>query len=197
MDINYFSAAYTAHAILQEWLSPSSSIKGSPKHLIFTSSVVAFYSIAGYSPYAPAKSALKCLSDTLAQEMLLYGDEIKVHTVFPGNISTPGMTQENLSKPDITHILEESDPVQTPEEVAAKSIKGLENGEYLITVGFLGSAMRACAWGGSPRNNWLVDTGLTWITSMIWGIIAWDLDGKVKSYGKKHGHPSTYPKKAA
>jgi 3-dehydrosphinganine reductase len=197
MDMNYWTSAFLAHATLKEWLAPNSQSKGSQKHLIFTSSVAAFYSLAGYAPYSPSKAALKSLSDTLAQEMLLYGEGVKIHTVFPGSIESPGLEQENLTKPTITRILEESDPIQSPEKVAAKSIAGLERGEYLVTVGFLGSAMRACAWGGSARNNWFLDTALTWILSAIWGVIAWDMDGKVRAYRKKNGHPSTYPKSAA
>jgi len=194
MDVNYWSCVDMAHATLTEWLSPSSSVKGKEKHLIFTSSVVAFYPIAGYAPYGPGKAAIKSLSDTLAQEVLLYGEDVKIHTVFPGNISSPGFENENKTKPGVTHILEEPDPVQTPDEVAKISISGLEKGEYLITVGLLGSAMRGCAWGGSARNNWLADTAMTWVTSIAWGFIGRDLDGKVRAYAKKHGHPSTYEK---
>lgn len=184
-----------AHAILNEWLAPTAVNNGGQKHLIFTSSVVAFYPVAGYGPYAPAKAAIKSLSDTLAQEVLLYGDTVKVHTIFPGTILSPGHEVENITKPEITHILEESDPKQTPNEVAAKSIAGLENGEYLVTVGYLGTLMRAAAWGGSRRNNFFLDAALTWLVSLIFPIIASDLNGKVKSYGKKHGHPSTYTKR--
>jgi len=194
MDTNYWSCVDMAHAILSEWLDPASGSKGSTRHLVFTSSVVAFYSIAGYAPYAPAKAAIKSLSDTLAQEVLLYGDDVKIHTVFPGTIDSVGLKKENETKPAITHLLEESDPIQTPAVAAAKSIAGLEKGEYLITVSWLGNAMRGCAWGGSPRNNWAVDTVLTWITSIAWMFIGRDLDGKVKAYGKKHGHPATYAK---
>ncbi|KAF4636351.1 hypothetical protein G7Y89_g1729 [Cudoniella acicularis] len=196
MDINYWSCVDMAHAILSEWLAPSSVGKGRPKHLIFTSSVAAFYPVAGYAPYAPSKAAIKSLSDSLAQEVLLYGDEVKIHTIFPGTISSAGLERENETKPEITHILEDSDPVQTPDVVATKSIKGLENGEYLVVVGLLGAAMRGCAWGGSKRNNWVLDTVMTWITSLVWFFVGMDLDGKVRAYGKKNGHPSTYAKKA-
>jgi 3-dehydrosphinganine reductase len=195
MDINFWSCVDMAHAILGEWLAPDAIAKGGRKHLIFTSSVVAFYPIAGYGPYAPSKAAIKSLSDTLAQEVMLYGDSVKVHTIFPGTILSPGLQTENRTKPEITKILEESDPENTPDQVAAASIAGLENGDYLVTVGWLGSAMRACAWGGSSRNCFVLDTAFTWITSLVWPIISNDLDGKVKSYGKKHGHPSTYVKK--
>lgn len=193
MDMNYWSCADMAHAILAQWLHPS-KIQETPRHLIFTSSVLAFYPIVGYIPYSPAKAALRSLSDTLNQELKLYSSNIKVHTVFPGSIMTPGFAEENKIKPAITQILEKDDPVQTADEVAEKSIKGLERGEYLITVGLLGTAMRGSAWSGSPRNNWLVDSAMAWVTSIAWPFIQWDLDGKVAKYGKEHGHPSTYPK---
>ena len=156
---------------------------------------MAFYPVAGYSPYSPSKAAIKNLSDALAQEVLLYGDHVKVHTVFPGTILSPGNEVENKTKPGITFILEESDPEQTPDQVATKAISGLEKGEYLVTVGWLGAAMRGCAWGGSARNNWVTDTAMTWITSIVWPFVGMDLDGKVRKYGKEHGHPSTYAKK--
>ena len=189
--MNYWSCADMAHAILGKWLHPSTT-SDAPRHLIFTSSVLAFYPIVGYVPYSPAKAALRSLSDTLNQELKLYSSNVKVHTIFPGSILTPGFEEENKTKPAITQLLEKDDPVQTADDVAKKSIKGLENGEYLVTVGFLGAAMRGCAWGGSPRNNWLVDTAMNWVTSIAWPFISWDLDGKVVKYGKEHGHPSTY-----
>ncbi|CZR65494.1 probable 3-ketodihydrosphingosine reductase TSC10 [Phialocephala subalpina] len=198
MDINFWSCVDMAQAILSEWLSPSSlaaNTNNEERHLVFTSSVVAFYPVVGYAPYAPSKAAIKSLSDCLVQECLLYGGEVKVHTVFPGTILSPGLENENLTKPEITHILEESDPVQTPDVVARKAIEGLERGEYLVTVSWLGALMRGCAWGGSRRGNWIVDTIVTWVAALVWFFVGWDLDGKVKAYGKRNGHPSTYGRK--
>lgn len=194
MDQNYWSCADMAHATLSQWLAPSAEKK--ERHLIFTSSAVAFITIAGYAAYGPSKAAIKNLSDTLAQEVLLYGDHVKVHTVFPGSILSPGFENENKLKPDITFLLEASDPQYTPDHVAKTAIAGLEKGEYLVTVGWLGTLMRACAWGGSARNNWIVDTATIWLTSIVWGFVGYDLNSKVRAYGKKHGHPSTYVKKA-
>jgi 3-dehydrosphinganine reductase len=196
MDVNFFSCNDMAHAILNEWLQPASIGKGSTRHLIFTSSVAGVYTVAGYAPYSPSKAAIKSLSDTLVQEMLLYGDDVKIHTVFPGSISSPGLERENKTKPEITLILEEADKNYTPNETAASAIAGLERGDYLVAVSFLGSLMRATAWGSSQKNNYLVDTAMTWLASIVNIFVGMDLDSKVKAYGKKHGHPSTYPKKA-
>ena len=194
MDVNFFSCMDMAHAILNEWLAPESIGKGNTRHLIFTSSVAGLYTVVGYAPYSPSKAAIKSLSDTLAQEMLLYGDDVKIHTVFPGSILSPGFVVENRTKPEITKILEEADADFTPEETARQAIAGLERGDYLVTVSFLGSLMRATAWGPSPKNNWVVDTAMTWLSSIVNLFVSMDLNGKVKAYGKKHGHPSTYPK---
>lgn len=195
MDLNYFSCADMAHAILSQWLSPNSSTAGNPRHLIFTSSSLAFFSIVGYGPYSPAKAALRSLSDTLVQELKLYTSTVKVHTVFPGSILTAGFENENKSKPEITKILESDDPRQMPGQVAEKSVKGLEDGEYLITTTWMAAAMRACSWGGSRRNNWLLDSLFMWAANIAWPLIQRDLDGKIIKFGKENGHPSTYSKK--
>ncbi|TVY47431.1 3-ketodihydrosphingosine reductase [Lachnellula occidentalis] len=195
MDVNFWSCADMAHVVLKEWLTPSALQQGKERHLVFTSSIVAFCALTGYTPYAPAKAAIKSLSDTLAQEVLLYGNNVKIHTVFPCTILSPGYVVENQSKPGVTHILEAADPKQTPEEAAARSIAGLEKGQYLVTLNWIGSIMRACAWGTSPRNNWLFDTLETWLASIVMLFVGLDMDAKVVSYRKKHGHPSTYTKK--
>ncbi|TAQ83532.1 hypothetical protein B7494_g8144 [Chlorociboria aeruginascens] len=177
MDLNYWSCADMAHAILSEWLSPSSASTSKtqrPKHLIFTSSVVAFYPVVGFANYAPAKAAIRSLSDTLVQEVLLYDTPVKIHTVFPGTILTNGLETENKTKPEITKILEETDPFQSAEVVAERSIRGLEKGEYLITVGWLGDLMRCGMMGGSPRNNWIVDTLIGGVTNAVFRIVGKD-----------------------
>lgn len=197
MDINFYGTAEMSHAILREWLAPDAPIEKQPKHLIMTSSVVAFYTIPGYAPYAPAKWALRGLADTISQEVMMYPQNVKVHVVHPGTILSPGLIQENLNKPEITKILEESDPEQEPEAVARLAIKGLENGEYFVTVAFLGTLMKWGVMGGSFRNNWVLDFFGAWLVQIIWIFVQPDLHGKIRKYGKKHGHPSTYKKQSA
>ncbi|KAG9229133.1 hypothetical protein BJ875DRAFT_475713 [Amylocarpus encephaloides] len=201
MDVNYWAATEMAHAILNEWLSPSAlaerMVGSPPKHLVFTSSVLAFYSTVGYGAYSPTKAALRSLGDTLAQELQIYGggEAAKVHVVCPGTIATAGFERENLTKPEITKQLEDADPIGSPEEVAVSAIKRLENGEYLIVCNWLGSLMRSQSWSGMRRGNWLLETVMTWFTSLLWIFLQRDLDGKVRKYGIKNGHPGTYPKK--
>ncbi len=194
MDINYFGAANVAHAVLTEWLSPGQARSKTDRHLVFTSSTLAFFSIVGYAPYSPAKAALRSLCDTLSQEVLLYSDTVKLHTVFPGSIDTPGYANENINKPAITKKLEEPDPVHSADDVAKACIKGLEKGEYLIVTNFIGKAMRAIGWGGSTRSNWILDTMFAYVVNTVFYFIKSDMDNTVQKWGYKEGHPSKYAK---
>ncbi|KKF93086.1 3-ketodihydrosphingosine reductase gsl-3 [Ceratocystis fimbriata CBS 114723] len=193
MDINFYGQAEMAHSILREWTSSENPADCNPasdaKHVILTASVVAFCSIVGYGSYAPSKFAIRGLADALAQELMLYPQNIKVHVVYPGTILSPGLERENEVKPEVTHLLEASDPKQTPDQVAAKSIQGLEHGDFFVTVAFLGSLMRWGMLGGSLRNSWLIDTIMAMLVPIIWIFVQADLTGTVKKYAKKHGHP--------
>ncbi|KAK1502243.1 short-chain dehydrogenase [Colletotrichum tamarilloi] len=194
MDVNFYGTAEMAHAILRVWLAPEAPVEAEPRHLIMTTSVVAFFTVAGYAPYAGSKWAIRGLADTLSQEVELYPQNVKVHVVFPGTITSPGLEKENLTKPQITHQLEELDPVQSPDEVARAAIKGLERGDYFVTVAWLGSLMRWSGLGGSLRNNWVVDTLGICLSSLVWIFILPDMLRQIRNYGKKHGHPATYAK---
>jgi len=194
MEINYWAATYMAHAVLGVWLKPGILAEENPRHLIFTASVLAFYTIAGYTPYSPPKAAIRSLCDTIHQELMLYTDKVKVHAVFPGGIDTPGYVNENRTKPGVTKLLESGDPIQSPHEVASRAIVGLERGNYFVNVGFLGYAMRACSISGSPRNSWFLDTIMTMLCAIAWIFIAPDMEGKVRKWGKMYGHPSSYSK---
>ncbi|KAI1180247.1 hypothetical protein F4777DRAFT_305745 [Nemania sp. FL0916] len=192
MDLNFWGAAEMAHALLRLWCAPDAPVVPEPKHLIFTSSVVAYFPVVGYGPYTPAKAALRGLADTLAQELELYPQKVKAHIVYPGSISSPGFERENMVKPEITKILEESDPVQTPDVVAAAAIDGLEKGRHAITVAFLGHVLRWGALGGSPRNNWIVDTLMAGIIAIVWIFALPDIYSKIRKYARKNGHPVNY-----
>lgn len=193
-DVIYFGTAQMCHAILREWLAPERPVEKQPRHLIMTASTLGFYAIPGYGPYTPAKWALRGLAETLSQEVMLYPQNVKVSVVWPGTILSPGNVHENKNKPEISKILEASDPKQTPDEVAAAAIKGLEAGQYFVTVNWLGDLMKFGVLGGAFRNNWFIDTLGAILVQFVWFFIHIDIHGKIKDYGKKHGHPSTYKK---
>ncbi|KXG46892.1 Short-chain dehydrogenase/reductase SDR [Penicillium griseofulvum] len=205
MDTIYWTAANTAHATLRNWLepvAPKSQMKTSRRHLIFTCSTLAFVPIAGYSPYSPAKAAIRSLSDTLSQEIEMYNGaytqrgssdapaaDVKIHTIFPMGILSPGYDNEQKMKPELTKKLEEADKPQTPAEVAQISVRALERGEYLVTTNFIGAIMKGTALGPSPRNGVVGDTMLSWLSNLVFLGVIPDLRGKTFAWGKKNGMP--------
>ncbi|RPB10392.1 NAD(P)-binding protein [Morchella conica CCBAS932] len=184
---NYFSVMFTAHAAINMMMRYPLR-KGVPRrHLVFTSTVMAFYTIAGYNAYSPAKAAIRTLADGLRQECILY--DIDVHCCFPATIYSPGFEVEQTLKPELTKILEGSDEGQTPDVVAEACVKGLEKGQSLVVTNMLGEAMRSACWGGSPRGCWWWDTLLSWVVAVVWLVLGRMMDGDVHKYVKKHGIP--------
>lgn len=111
--------------------------------IVFVGSVLAYFSMVGYSTYSPGKFAIRgesqlimncvercvkihtrCigLAEALQSEFMLYG--IDVHMCFPGTILSPGFIEENKVKPKITLQLEETDVGMHPEEIAEHLLKG-------------------------------------------------------------------------
>lgn len=221
MDTIYWSAAYMAHAALNAWLPPSSSSSSLPtsssllsapenkqiknlafddtRHIIFTSSTLAFFPVAGYAPYSPAKAAMKSLTDTLNQELAVYNGartsattttrphaDIKVHTIYPMGILTPGFENENKIKPALTRMLEKDDKPQTPDEVARIAIERLEQGEQHITTMFLGHLLKGVGMGASVRSS-IKDILYHMLGSIAILFVAPDFVKKCWSWGHEKG----------
>lgn len=193
MDVNYWGTAEMAHAIMREWLDVAKPVEKDAKHLIMTGSICASYSPPGYTPYTPSKYAMRGLAECIQQEVLLYPQNVQVHLLLPGTILSPGNVRENVNKPEITKIIEKDDPKQTPEEVAALSIKGLEAGQHHITVNFLGHVMKWASFGGTPKNSFIDVLG-AFLATIVWIFARPILDSQIRGYGKKHGHPSLQKK---
>ncbi|KAL1602625.1 hypothetical protein SLS60_006042 [Paraconiothyrium brasiliense] len=214
MDSNYFSCVYMAHATLNAWLrskiKSASNVekvaKNAPipaRHIIFTGSFVSFYSFAGFTPYAPSKAAIRSLSDSLSQEMNLYATSrpdlprMRIHTVFPATMHTQSCADEDAVKSDLTKSLEEGDQILEPDECARRAISGLEGGEELVATSLIIRAVMASVLGGAVRGGFwrgLVNTVLGWITAVVMVFIRWEMDTKVKKWGRKYGS-SGYRKK--
>lgn len=204
MDTIYWTSAYMAHAVLNLWKKPASTeVKpsGRTRHLIFTSSCLAFYPVAGYAAYSPAKAAMRAMADTLYQEVEVYNGvrasgtkdapaaDIKVHIVFPMGIQTPGYENEQKMKPLLTQKLEEEDKPQTPEELAKIITRDLEAGRFLITSNFVGNLMRGWGMGSSERSS-IVDIFWNFFGSIVILFIGPDYLSKCRKWGLEKGMES-------
>ena len=206
-DTVYWSAAYLAHATLNLWKRPRGkeskpAAQTPPRHLIFTSSVVAFFPIAGYTPYTTPKAAMKTLADSLRHEVAVYNGayarqdagspeaEMKISIVYPAGISSPGLEAENKLKPELTKKLEEDDKPQDPDEMASIIIKKLESGEHSITTLNLGHLMRGAGMGATPRTG-PADVFWNWLGSVVVLFVAPDFISKCRKWGREEGMKTT------
>ncbi|KAG0678597.1 3-dehydrosphinganine reductase [Pichia californica] len=163
ININYKTCLYLLHSLIPLMIENSNNNK---KHIIILSSSVSFYSFIGYSQYAPLKNALKSLSDSLRHELKPFN--IKVSTVFPGNFSSEGYFEENLTKPLITSEIEGSSKPITVDKCCDIIINSLSNGTTYIHTDLIGWILNSFSLGFGPRNWW----GLQIIFSLIGSIFA-------------------------
>jgi 3-dehydrosphinganine reductase len=203
MDTVYWSCAWMAHAAINMWKTPSEKSRTRPtRHLVFTSSVLAFFPMAGYSPYSPCKAAMRSLADSLNQEMEVYNgsrlgssgpvpdSDMKIHTIFPVGIISPGFENENAIKPQLTLQLEKDDRPQQPEEVVNIALRRLEAGDYMITTLLVGHLLRGTGMGGSVRKNFM-DIVWNWLGSIVIIFVAPDFLSKCRNWGKQKGMNAT------
>ncbi|EKM57350.1 uncharacterized protein PHACADRAFT_255059 [Phanerochaete carnosa HHB-10118-sp] len=152
--------------------------------IVFTSSVLGYFSMVGYSPYAPGKFAVRGLAETLQSEFIMYG--IDIHISFPGNILSPGFIEENKVKPKITLKIEESDTGTEPDSIAAQVLRGVRAGRFHIACDLVGHIFRCSTRGSSPGNNSLLDQVYVLIGAI--GLPLWrrDVDKAVRGHTAEH-----------
>ncbi|KAF9256828.1 oxidoreductase [Marasmius fiardii PR-910] len=179
MNLSYWVSAYTALAYTKRTVQEKK-----PGKITFVSSVMGYMSFAGYSTYSPAKHALRGLAECLRSELILYNST--VHICFPATIYSPGLIEENKTKPPITLKIEETDSGQTPEQVAEALFKGVQNGDFHIATELLGNIFRSSTRGVTPRNNPILDAVYGLIGSI--GLTIWrrSIDSTVRAHREDH-----------
>jgi len=123
-EINYLSQAIPTLALVPHMVEAR---KG---HLSFVSSMMGYFGMIGYGAYAPSKFAIVGFAEALRHELKPFG--IGVSVLFPPDTDTPGLANENKTKPPETAIMSESAGLLSPEAVAGTFVKGILAGKYTI-----------------------------------------------------------------
>ncbi|CAO3611957.1 unnamed protein product [Cunninghamella echinulata] len=178
VQLNYLGQVYAAHQAASRLRD--SSIKHGK--IVFVSSMLGMLSFAGYATYSPTKFAVRGLADTLRNELKLY--DIDVHIFFPGGIKSPGFDKENMTKPEVTKMIEGANEPQTPEECAKSLMTGLYAGHYMIMVDFVADLLRCTTRGVAPSQNFFTDSILAMIGQCVGSGYALYADWLVKSLKK-------------
>ncbi|KAE9370399.1 NAD(P)-binding protein [Stipitochalara longipes BDJ] len=192
MEINYYTAIFIAQVVLKLWVSNAQTSHS--RHITFVSSNAAFVSIPGYIAYTPTKVAIRAFADTLRQELLLYGgkDAYQVHCAYPGCFISESFLAEAANKPELTKMIEGSNmpedqlvsKTESAQSVARKILKGLQRGNFFVTVDLEGALLLNNMRGPSPRDHVFMDLLLLFLALIVWPFVRRNFDGKTAKYGK-------------
>ncbi|CAI4276645.1 CFA_G0004510.mRNA.1.CDS.1 [Saccharomyces cerevisiae] len=158
MDINYKTTLNVAHQI-------ALAEQTKEHHLIIFSSATALYPFVGYSQYAPAKAAIKSLVAILRQELTNF----RISCVYPGNFESEGFTVEQLTKPEITKLIEgpsDAIPCKQACDIIAKS---LARGDDDVFTDFVGWMIMGMDLGLTAKKSRFVP--LQWIFGVLSNIL--------------------------
>lgn len=124
MQLNYFGTLNVCKAVVPHM------IRRKTGHIINVSSIVGLIGLFGYSGYAASKFAVVGFSEALKAELAKHS--IHVSVLCPPNTRTPGLDEENRTKPAELLAVEEKVKVLDPEEVTAALLKNLPRKKFII-----------------------------------------------------------------
>ena len=114
--------------------------------ILNVSSVAGLIGVFGYTDYCASKFAVIGFSEALRMELKPKG--VTVCVLCPPDTDTPGLEEENRTKPEETKALSKSARIMSPDEVAEACLKGMARGRFLIIPGLAGK--------------------LTWLVKRLW-----------------------------
>ena len=129
MNLNYFGNLKLLKEIINQYKKNISSIKDDTIDIICVGSCLGIIGSIGYTSYCPTKYALKGLLDSLKYELL--NTKLNLHYYGPSNMLTPGLVQENKTKPQIVTDMESNAKNISADEAAIVLLSNLD--KYMIT----------------------------------------------------------------
>ncbi len=145
MRINYLGSIYCTQACLL-----SMKQRGSGR-IVFVSSQAGQLGVFGYTSYCSTKFALKGLAESLQME--LARENIYVTLVFPPDTDTPGLKEENKTKPKETQMINETSGLLSADQVAKKIIQATRKGSFTCSYGMNGFMLTCLTCGAQPATT--------------------------------------------
>jgi 3-dehydrosphinganine reductase len=125
MEVDYFGTLHAIRAVVP------SMIERKRGHLVTIASTAGLIGVFGYSAYAPAKFAVRGLTETLRPELAPYG--IVVACAYPPDTRTPGFDAEHALKPPETERISAAIKPREVGAVAQAIVTGIEKDRLVIT----------------------------------------------------------------
>jgi 3-dehydrosphinganine reductase len=149
MEVDYFGTLHAIRAVV-----PSMTERGRG-HVVTIASTAALIGVFGYSAYAPAKYAVRGLTETLRPELAPHG--IVVACAYPPDTRTPGFAAEAALKPPETERISAAIKPREVEPVARAIVRGIEKDRLVITADVQTAALARAAGLLGPYVRWSMD----------------------------------------
>lgn len=124
IEVDYFGTLHAVRAV-----APGMVERGHGS-VVAVSSAAGLLGIFGYSAYGPAKFAVRGLMESVRAELTPRG--VHVGVVFPPDVDTPQLAEENRWKPEETRVVGGTIRPLTAEKVAAAIVKGIDRRRFTI-----------------------------------------------------------------
>ncbi|OEV02811.1 SDR family oxidoreductase [Streptomyces oceani] len=139
MDVDYFGTLWAVRAV-----APGMVERGRGT-IVTIASTAGLAGVFGYTAYGSAKFAVRGFTEALRMELAPHG--VQVTGVFPPDVDTPQLAEENSWKPVETSAITGAIKPLKPQAVADGVMRGLDRGRPLV---FLDNTSRILAtWGGA------------------------------------------------
>ncbi|XP_060900724.1 3-ketodihydrosphingosine reductase [Labrus mixtus] len=156
MEVNYLGSVYPTRAVITTMKERRMG------RIMFVSSQAGQVGLFGYTAYSPSKFALRGLAESLQMEIKPYN--IYVTVAYPPDTDTPGLAEENKTKPLETKLISETSGVCQPDQVAKIIVRDAVQGNFNSSVGPDGYMLSALTCGMSPVTS--ITEGLQQIVTM-------------------------------
>ena len=124
IEVDYFGTLYAARA-----LAPAMAQRGRGS-IVGIASAAALLGVYGYTAYGAAKFGVRGLMEALRSELRPYG--VHVGCVYPPDVDTPQLAEENRWKPPETAAISGTRKPLSAERVARAIVTGMEKRRFAI-----------------------------------------------------------------
>jgi 3-dehydrosphinganine reductase len=124
VEVDYFGTLYALRAVVPGMVERG---RGS---VVAVSSAAGLLGIYGYSAYGPAKFAVRGLMESLRAELRPHG--VHVGVVYPPDVDTPQLAEENVWKPAETRAISGTVRPLSADTVARAIVDGIDRRRFTI-----------------------------------------------------------------
>jgi short-subunit dehydrogenase len=137
ININFWGVVHATRAFLPHLARQKEA------HIVNLSSIFGIIAPPGQTAYAAAKFAVRGFSESLRHELWMAQSPVRVSVVHPGGVST-NIVRNSRAGSGVTDNARRSESIErfdnaartTPAEAALRIIRGIENNEPRILIGF-------------------------------------------------------------